>query len=66
MKTAPAKGNVMAKTGSLDNVSALAGYAKTRDGELLIFTVQTQNTKSSTVPVIDRLATSIANSQKTP
>jgi D-alanyl-D-alanine carboxypeptidase/D-alanyl-D-alanine-endopeptidase (penicillin-binding protein 4) len=66
MKTAPAKGNVMAKTGSLDNVSALAGYAKTRDGELLIFTVQTQNTKSSTVPVIDRLATSIANSKKTP
>ena len=66
MKTAPARGNVIAKTGSLDNVSALAGYAKTRDGELLIFSVQTQNTKSSTVPVIDRLATTIANSKKTP
>lgn len=61
MKTAPAKGNVIAKTGSLDDVSALAGYAKTRNGEWLIFTVQTQNTKSSTVPVIDRLATAIAN-----
>lgn len=61
MKTAPAKGNVIAKTGSLDNVSALAGYAKTRNGEWLIFTVQTQNTKSSTVPVLDRIATAITN-----
>ena len=61
MKTAPAKGNVIAKTGSLDDVSALAGYAKTRNGEWLIFTVQTQNTKSNTVPVIDRLAIAIAN-----
>jgi len=66
MKTAPARGNVMAKTGSLDNVSALAGYVRTRDGELLVFSVQTQNTKSSTVPAIDRLATAIANSKKTP
>jgi D-alanyl-D-alanine carboxypeptidase/D-alanyl-D-alanine-endopeptidase (penicillin-binding protein 4) len=65
MKTAPAQNNVIAKTGSLDNVSALAGYAKTRDGEWLIFTIQTQNTKSSTVPVIDRMATAIANSKTT-
>jgi D-alanyl-D-alanine carboxypeptidase/D-alanyl-D-alanine-endopeptidase (penicillin-binding protein 4) len=66
MKTAPVKGNVIAKTGSLDNVSALAGYAKTKDGEWLIFTIQTQNTKSSTVPVIDRMATAITNSKRTP
>lgn len=66
MKTAPARNNVLAKTGSLDHVSALAGYAKTRDGEWLIFSVQTQNTKLSTVPVLDRLATAIANSKTTP
>jgi len=63
MKTAPARGNVLAKTGSLDNVSALAGYAKTQNGEWLIFTVLTQNTKSNTVPVLDRIATAITNSR---
>ena len=62
MKTGSAKGNVVAKTGSLTNVSALAGYAKTRDGETLIFSVLTQNHKSSTVPVLDRIATTISNS----
>lgn len=65
LKLAPAKNNVIAKTGSLDNVSSLAGYAKTKDGEWLIFTIQTQNTKSSTVPVIDRMAAAIANSKTT-
>jgi len=66
LKTPPVKGNVIAKTGSLDNVSALAGYAKTKDGEWLVFTIQTQYSKSSTIPVIDRMATAITNSKITP
>lgn len=65
MTSGAAKGNVIAKTGSLNNVSALSGYIKTKDGEWLTYTMLTQNTKSSTVPVIDRLATAIANSKKT-
>jgi D-alanyl-D-alanine carboxypeptidase/D-alanyl-D-alanine-endopeptidase (penicillin-binding protein 4) len=63
-KLAPAKQRDC-ENRSLDNVSALAGYAKTKDGEWLIFTIQTQNTKSSTVPVIDRMASAIANSKTT-
>ncbi|WP_277584968.1 D-alanyl-D-alanine carboxypeptidase/D-alanyl-D-alanine endopeptidase [Psychrobacillus antarcticus] len=61
LKTAPAKGNVTAKTGSLENIKSLAGYAKTKSGETLIFTVLTEKNKSSTIPVIDRIATTIAN-----
>jgi D-alanyl-D-alanine carboxypeptidase/D-alanyl-D-alanine-endopeptidase (penicillin-binding protein 4) len=63
LKTAPAKGNVYAKTGNLNNVSALAGYAQTQDGELLIFSVLTQNQATSTIPVLDRIATVIASSK---
>ncbi|MCK1996838.1 D-alanyl-D-alanine carboxypeptidase/D-alanyl-D-alanine-endopeptidase [Psychrobacillus psychrodurans] len=61
LKTAPAKGNITAKTGSLKNIKSLAGYAKTRSGETLIITVLTEKNKSSTIPVIDRIATTIAN-----
>lgn len=61
LKTAPARGNITAKTGSLKNIKSLAGYAKTKSGETLIFTVLTEKNKSSTIPVIDRIATTIAN-----
>ena len=63
LKTAPVRGNIHAKTGSLDNVSALTGYAKTKGGEWLVFTIMTQDYKSSTIPVIDRIATTITNSK---
>jgi PBP4 family serine-type D-alanyl-D-alanine carboxypeptidase len=37
MKGTPAEGNVHGKTGTLRNVSALAGYATSRDGEMFVF-----------------------------
>lgn len=39
MRGTPAVGNVAAKTGTLRNVSALAGYARTRDGERMAFSL---------------------------
>ncbi|SES00960.1 D-alanyl-D-alanine carboxypeptidase/D-alanyl-D-alanine-endopeptidase [Psychrobacillus sp. OK032] len=63
LKVVPAKGNIMAKTGSLENIKSLAGYAKTKSGETLIFTILTEDTKSSTIPVIDQIAITITNHQ---
>jgi PBP4 family serine-type D-alanyl-D-alanine carboxypeptidase len=37
MKGTPAEGNVHGKTGTLRNVSALTGYATTKDGEVIAF-----------------------------
>ena len=36
-RSAPARGQVRAKTGTLDQVSGLAGYTPTADGGLLAF-----------------------------
>lgn len=38
-KGTPAEGRVLAKTGSIRNVNALAGYATRRDGERLAFSI---------------------------
>ena len=43
MKGTPAEGNVRAKTGTMSNVRALAGYAITRDGEHLAFAAIVNN-----------------------
>ncbi|QUG40336.1 D-alanyl-D-alanine carboxypeptidase/D-alanyl-D-alanine-endopeptidase [Psychrobacillus sp. INOP01] len=61
LKTTGARGNITAKTGSLENIKSLAGYAKTKSGETLIFTVLTEKNKTSTIPALDRIATTIAN-----
>ena len=34
-----AEGNAIAKTGSISNVRALSGFVKTRDGEMLAFSI---------------------------
>lgn len=61
LKATGVRGNITAKTGSLENIKSLAGYAKTKSGETLIFTVLTEKNRSSTIPVLDRIATTIAN-----
>jgi D-alanyl-D-alanine carboxypeptidase/D-alanyl-D-alanine-endopeptidase (penicillin-binding protein 4) len=45
--TTSATGNIFAKTGTLNGVSCLSGYAKTKDGELLAFSMMMQNFLSS-------------------
>lgn len=50
-----AKGRVLAKTGTITYVNSLAGYARRRDGEVITFTVITNNDthKNGTVGTID-------------
>lgn len=47
MKDTEAQNNIFAKTGTLNNVSTLAGYAISRDNELLIFYIAMNNFKSN-------------------
>lgn len=62
MKVPPAKGNVIAKTGSLTGVSTLSGYATTKDGERIIFSILNNNFVASGITSIeDQIATAIAN-----
>ena len=43
MRSTRAEGNAVAKTGSISNVRALSGYVRTRDGELLAFSILANN-----------------------
>ena len=64
MKTGATVGNVKAKTGTITAVSALSGYATTKDGELLVFSVLINNDLASVTPIEDQIATAIANYTK--
>jgi D-alanyl-D-alanine carboxypeptidase/D-alanyl-D-alanine-endopeptidase (penicillin-binding protein 4) len=39
MRRTRAEGNAIAKTGSIANVRSLSGYVRTRDGEMLVFSI---------------------------
>ncbi len=59
-----AAGNVRAKTGSLNGVTALSGYVQTKSGETLTFSIMVNNYLSNTVnEVLDDIAVTLANVQ---
>ena len=47
MQQTPAAGNLRAKTGTIDRVSALSGYVRGRNGELLAFSILSNNVPST-------------------
>ncbi|WP_246231606.1 D-alanyl-D-alanine carboxypeptidase/D-alanyl-D-alanine endopeptidase [Sporosarcina jiandibaonis] len=65
MNGTAAEGKVKAKTGTLNGVSSLAGYAETKDGETLIFSAIINNHLDDTAyGLLDELAVIIANYQR--
>ncbi|WP_053220249.1 D-alanyl-D-alanine carboxypeptidase/D-alanyl-D-alanine endopeptidase [Virgibacillus senegalensis] len=63
MKQKPAKGNVKAKTGSLNSVSTLSGYVTAKDGEKLIFSILVNNylgSSSGITAIEDEIASILA------
>ncbi len=63
MRGTPAEGNLRAKTGSLSGVSALSGYVRTAAGEMITFSILTQNFPESSRPyrlVQDRIGEFLA------
>jgi PBP4 family serine-type D-alanyl-D-alanine carboxypeptidase len=63
LNSAAAIGNVHTKTGTLRGVSALSGYATTRDGELLAFSVITNGLpggKGASIVLEDAVAEALA------
>ena len=64
MKGTRAEGNVHAKTGTLTGVSAIAGYVRTADGEMLAFSIMVNNylaSKEAAEAVEDRALQVLAN-----
>lgn len=59
-----AAGNVQAKTGALNGVTALSGYVTTKDGEILTFSIMINNYLNDTTPeILDKIAITLANYQ---
>ena len=64
MKGTLGDGNLRAKTGTMSNIRALAGYVTTRDGEALAFAILADNFEgpgSAATEAIDRIAVNLAN-----
>jgi D-alanyl-D-alanine carboxypeptidase/D-alanyl-D-alanine-endopeptidase (penicillin-binding protein 4) len=63
LKGTPAEGNVRAKTGTMSNVRALAGYVKGRDGVPMAFAIILDNFEGApaqAVAAIDAIAVRLA------
>ncbi len=63
LRSVAARGNVHTKTGTLRGVSALSGYATTRDGELVAFSVITNGMpggKAASIALEDAVAEALA------
>ena len=58
MRGTRAEGNAVAKTGSISNARSLSGYVKTRDGEMLVFSILSNDfiIPSATITYIADLA----------
>jgi len=64
MKGTPAENNIRAKTGTMSNVRSLAGYATTRDGEVLAFVAIVNNfegTGAQANTALDSIAVRLAS-----
>ncbi len=64
-----AAGNVRAKTGTMSNIRALAGYVRTKDGDTLAFAVIVNNFEgpgAAAVDAIDRIAVTLADFSRVP
>jgi D-alanyl-D-alanine carboxypeptidase/D-alanyl-D-alanine-endopeptidase (penicillin-binding protein 4) len=63
MAATPADGNIRAKTGTMSNIRALAGYVRTRDGENLAFAILSDNFEgpgAAATEAVDRIAVRLA------
>jgi len=63
MKATPAENNVRAKTGTMSNVRALAGYVNSRDGEAMAFAIIVDNfegTPAQALAAVDAIAIRLA------
>ncbi|HZU22262.1 MAG TPA: D-alanyl-D-alanine carboxypeptidase/D-alanyl-D-alanine-endopeptidase [Terriglobales bacterium] len=64
LKNTPAQANVFAKTGSLGHVNTLSGYARTRKGDMVAFSIMGNNHNLSTpraLEAIDQIVEAIVD-----
>ncbi|MBV8207642.1 MAG: D-alanyl-D-alanine carboxypeptidase/D-alanyl-D-alanine-endopeptidase [Acidobacteria bacterium] len=55
MRNTPAQGNIFGKTGSLGHVNTLSGYARTRSGDTVAFSIMSNNHNLATPRALEAL-----------
>lgn len=66
MRTGPARGNAQAKTGTLDDASALSGYVRTANGHQIVFSILINRTNldvDAARALQDRIVQTLAGSR---